>query len=49
MADHINLHEEIPAQKYSSYSNTKSSENTLQEPVIETIVPVYKSRKEIYL
>jgi hypothetical protein len=39
MADHINLNEEIQANRYSSYSNSKPGNlNTLEEPVIETIV-----------
>lgn len=35
MADHINLNEEIPPQRYSNYSNVKTEDrNTLEEPVI---------------
>lgn len=48
MVDHITLNEEIPPPKYSSYSNIKSGElNTLQEPVLDTIVPTQLPRNEI--
>jgi hypothetical protein len=40
MTDQINLSEEIPSQKYDSYSSAKPSHlNTLEEPIIDTIVP----------
>lgn len=47
MTDHINMNEEISPQKYESYSSNKTGElNTLEEPVLETIVIDVLLRKE---
>lgn len=45
---HLELNEELPPQKYESYSAPSNNlTDTLDEPIIDTMVPVHARRNEI--